>query len=201
MSKVVYFIRAGKDGPVKVGWSSDLKSRFRNIAQGLPDIAVLEVTIPGGRKLEKRIHWALHQSHRRLEWFNPTDEVRGLIIIAKAHGRPAVERWLDLRESAVEIRKPDFTETDDFDADILWLIRFAFKTAIERHGYEKVCEAVGRSYDCVNGYVNGRGIPTVVTMFGLAALDPGAVAPAFARAGDVPEWITNATYNDPVRAA
>lgn len=201
MSKVVYFIRAGKDGPVKIGWSSDLKARVRNISQGLPDAAVLEATIPGGRKLEKRIHGALHQSRRRLEWFNPTDEVRGLIIIAKAHGRPAVERWLALRESMVEVRRPDFTETDDFDADIRWLTRFAFKTAVERHGYPKVCEAVGLSYDCVNGYINGRGSPNIVAMFGLVGLDPGAVAPMFARAGDVPEWITNATYNDPVRAA
>lgn len=201
MGKVVYFIRAGKEGPVKVGWASNIKSRFRQIAQGLPDLAVLEATLPGGIELEKRIHRALHQSRRRLEWFNPTKEVSALIVVAKNLGLEAVERWLEVKEAEVQPRKPDFTESDDFDADIRWLIAFSFKSAVERHGYDVVCETVGKTYNCVNGYVNGRSVPDFLTGLRLADIDPGVLAPLFARAGDVPAWAQSDIPNNQVRAA
>jgi hypothetical protein len=71
---VVYFIRSGDAGAIKVGTTATLESRIRDLDCG-PEPLSLIGTVPGGRALEKSIHTALRPYRRRLEWFRPTPEV------------------------------------------------------------------------------------------------------------------------------
>ncbi len=186
---VVYFIRAGVDGPIKIGTAKNVTSRLKGIAGACPDRLSIIATIPGGRTLEQRIHRALHRSRRHFEWFNPTQEVRGLAIVAARLGLEAVERWLDRMEARITFPGVEFDLTGDKRRDIKWLISLAVKTAISRHGIDAVSEAMGRSADAIEYYRLGRRECTIVSLLGLALLDAGACAPIFAYSGGLPEWM------------
>lgn len=194
----VYFIRCGEDGPIKIGWSTDVSRRITEIAQGLPDPAILIAQIPGGRELEARLHRALTEYRRRNEWFHPVQEVRALSILAKTKGLPAVLRWLSIKEAAIVECPTDAPATDDFEADLRAMIALGFKFAIDRHGYPTVCKAVGRSRDAVGKYVSGKSIPSVEQLFKLIELDPGSMSPFMARCGDVPECMQSTPYPKPL---
>lgn len=66
----VYMIQAGKDGPVKIGWSANVLKRHLAIQPTLPVETIVIRLIDSDRWVE---HW-LHQkfTHVRLlgEWFN-----------------------------------------------------------------------------------------------------------------------------------
>ncbi len=192
--KQVYFIRAGKGGPVKIGYTTNLKRRFLDIGQGIPDEPILEATLPGGRELELKLHQALAEHRRRNEWFNPTQEVNGVVVLAAKHGLAPVIRWMDRKSAEVIVRDCPFEDTDDFESDLRSLAAFGFRTAVERHGYPAVCEAVGRTYDAVNKYVRGKSNPPITQVLELIRLDPGCMAPFMARCGDVPEFMQSTPY-------
>jgi transcriptional regulator with XRE-family HTH domain len=200
MSSVVYFFRLGKGGPVKIGFSGNLQRRVRAIAEGMPDHLVVEATVPGGRALERRLHLALHASRRRNEWFNPTPEVEAVVSMAKLKGLGPLLRWLACKETAVDARCFEFESTDDFEADIRALTAIAFRLAKARFGTARVAQQIGKSVDQVANYANGKALPGVVTLFNLAALDPGAVMPFFARCGEVPKWIAEEAARDAIEA-
>lgn len=67
---MIYFIRTGLDGPVKIGWSKNVPERQRIIQPTVPVELILLRTIDAERWVE---HW-LHQhfsSYRLLgEWFS-----------------------------------------------------------------------------------------------------------------------------------
>jgi len=74
---VVYFIRAGARGPIKIGSTSDLGKRLASLQTASPQRLQLVGAIPGGAELERAIHARL--SEFRIsggEWFGPAPEVR-----------------------------------------------------------------------------------------------------------------------------
>jgi len=181
MASVVYFIRLGKNGPVKIGYSANLKKRVRTIGMLMPDHLVVEATLPGGRELELRLHQALHASRRRNEWFNSTHDVNAVISIARMKGGDAIARWLDRKACERELRGPAVDATEDFSADIRFLTAMAFKLAVAKHGGDVVAEAVGKAWPTIKQYASGRIEPTAAAFLNLNQLDPGACAPLFAR--------------------
>lgn len=192
---IVYFIQAGKDGPIKIGTTTNLSKRVRAIAQGGPDVITVLASIPGGRSLEARLHRALHESRRRLEWFHPTPEVRALAILAASRGIDPVLRWLEVKERETTVREFDFSPSSDLKSDVRWLLKLAVRHAVERHGIEKVAASIGRSRDRVEAIMRGASMP-VECFIQLAVLDPGACAPVFARSGDIPQWIADGMTRD-----
>jgi DNA-binding XRE family transcriptional regulator len=67
---VVYFMRAGKDGPIKIGRAKDEAVRLKNLQTGHHTQLELVRTIPNAPlELEKLFH--VHFRHRRIrgEWF------------------------------------------------------------------------------------------------------------------------------------
>lgn len=196
---VVYFIQVGSDGPIKVGFTTNIEKRILGIRHGLPESAQLLATIPGGKKLEKAIHRGLSEYRMRGEWFRPAKEVLGLSIVAKKLGRPSVERWIEQKQQQVILRLPEMRRSNDFDQDIRWLVAFAFREAVARWGYSKVCTTLGKSRDAVEKYCAGISEPGVVSWFRLAVLDPGAALPFHARCGDVPEWLAAAVSEERLR--
>lgn len=72
---MIYFIRAGDDGPVKIGMARDVAARLASLrsAHWLP-LRVLR-TLEGGRLVERRLHRHYAASRLRGEWFSWHDSM------------------------------------------------------------------------------------------------------------------------------
>lgn len=72
----VYFLRAGDDGPVKIGFASDLNLRITEIQIGCPEpLSILRVIDDGGKTAERWLHKHFKDKRLRGEWFSFTDEM------------------------------------------------------------------------------------------------------------------------------
>jgi hypothetical protein len=177
----VYFIQAGQSGPIKIGIAIDVRKRLLALGCGSPEKLFLRATIPGGQKLERRLHRALRDHRLEGEWFSFAPLVRVTVAVAKLRGLEAIERFLDRMEAAPRKLVPSMkAESADFVADVKRLWAVAIKLAVERHGTDAVQEAldVNRAYfqQVRKGQISG-----VSKLLRLAALDPEACAPLFAR--------------------
>jgi hypothetical protein len=76
---VVYFVQAGEDGPVKIGFSSKfsgVRSRIDSIQTGCPWPLVVRRIIPvNGVSSERRLHDEFAQYRLSGEWFDPAGPV------------------------------------------------------------------------------------------------------------------------------
>lgn len=79
---MIYIIRRGDTDVVKIGFtgSGTAAQRVCNLQVGCPERLVLEASIPGDQRLEKRIHRHVANKHIRGEWFRLTKyDVKNLI--------------------------------------------------------------------------------------------------------------------------
>lgn len=78
---MIYFIRQGDDGPIKIGFTaqSDIKSRIASLQTGSSKPLKLLKKIRGDKEFEK--HWhSLFKNYRLTgEWFKPDDYVLSMI--------------------------------------------------------------------------------------------------------------------------
>ena len=81
---VVYFVQAGKSGPIKIGFATDLTKRIASLQTGCPDDLRLLAVVDGGREVERRMHNRVAGDRIRGEWFRPTAEV--LALVAEVSG-------------------------------------------------------------------------------------------------------------------
>lgn len=75
---VVYFIRQGSDGPVKIGWSLHPEARMADLQTSTPRKLVMLATIRGGRELEQKIHDYFKDHRIRGEWFDAEPVLKAL---------------------------------------------------------------------------------------------------------------------------
>jgi hypothetical protein len=75
----IYFIQQGKDGPVKIGISWEIKKRLRDISVSSPFNPVVLALIPGNREKEKQLHRKFKKEHLRGEWFKASDRLMEFI--------------------------------------------------------------------------------------------------------------------------
>lgn len=68
---VVYFI-GPHDGPVKVGFATDLRARFRHLRYMSPSPLHIWGYVAGSMDLEKAYHMRFAASRRHGEWFDRT---------------------------------------------------------------------------------------------------------------------------------
>ena len=68
---VVYFIRNGVQGRVKIGFSESHKVRMSSLQGATPDALTLIGTVPGNARLERTMHrkFDAQRIHPRREWF------------------------------------------------------------------------------------------------------------------------------------
>ena len=81
MTHYIYFIKAGIDGPIKIGHSKCNNVKERLIACQIGNHLTLKLlcTMDGTRKDEKRLHAQFAKYNIRGEWFYPNDELLKLI--------------------------------------------------------------------------------------------------------------------------
>lgn len=65
----VYWVQAGRNGLVKVGWADDVAKRIKQLQTGCPEIIILLRIENGERTLEATLHRYYRGKHHRAEWF------------------------------------------------------------------------------------------------------------------------------------
>lgn len=78
---VVYFARAGLDGPIKIGFSARFKTRIAQLRTSSFHDIVLLATISGSLQTEHELHQRFAAAHIRGEWFHPVPELLAYVAI------------------------------------------------------------------------------------------------------------------------
>jgi hypothetical protein len=76
-STVVYFVRAGDNGPIKIGQAANLKNRLADLQQAHWEKLV--VLASSGSLREREVHAKFRHLRIRGEWFQPADELVSFI--------------------------------------------------------------------------------------------------------------------------
>ena len=66
----IYMIRAGGDGPVKIGWTTNVERRLADLQTAHYEPLSIIRTIAGGQLMERWLHKYFAASKIRSEWFN-----------------------------------------------------------------------------------------------------------------------------------
>lgn len=78
--RFVYFIEAGKSGPIKIGVAFDIEARLRELQVGNSARLNLIVSIPGSHKDENRLHRRFKAECKGGEWFKAKGAVRDFAV-------------------------------------------------------------------------------------------------------------------------
>jgi len=70
-----YFVQKGDAGPVKIGYTANIKRRMQSLKQEHGKDCVLRATRPGGRHRECAYHFQFCEDCIEGEWFHPTDAI------------------------------------------------------------------------------------------------------------------------------
>ena len=93
MESGVYFVSAGCDGPIKIGYAKNVSKRIQRMQVDCPYELVIMAVLKGGRGLEKEIHRRFATCRIQGEWFKTTDELGDFI----ADRYPEDEHWFGKR--------------------------------------------------------------------------------------------------------
>lgn len=159
---VVYFIRCGNAGPIKVGTTSDLKARITALDVG-PERLCIIGTIPGGRALEKTIHAALRPYRKRSEWFRPVPEV--LSFIDRALADPTTV--LTMAGEYVAHRVGHLAEVRRDAETAVRAANWALDRICKREGGKVVADVAGVDDDQIRKYRRNQQHMTVTTFAAL----------------------------------
>lgn len=78
MDDICYFI-GSKNGPVKIGWTRDVKKRLRTLQTAHPFKLEILATTAGGEIAEARYHAKFADYRLEGEWFTPCQGIRAEI--------------------------------------------------------------------------------------------------------------------------
>ncbi len=76
---MIYFIRMGSNGPIKIGFSVEPKRRLRQLQTASPTRLLLLAVVPGELTDELAIHRRLRRYRGEGEWFENGAEVLSLL--------------------------------------------------------------------------------------------------------------------------
>lgn len=86
---MIYFIQS--EQYVKIGYTSNLKARYKKYVTENPNPVRLLGSIKGGMDIEKKLHKRFGEFKHNREWFHLNDTVRAMIIIAIEEGKDNIE--------------------------------------------------------------------------------------------------------------
>lgn len=75
----VYFIRRGDSGPVKIGFSANVRKRIRSLQTGSAEPLKLLAVAEGGEQTERFLHEQFARHRLEGEWFSPDASLLALI--------------------------------------------------------------------------------------------------------------------------
>ena len=83
LTNMIYAIRIGDDGPIKIGKGRNPENRLTNLQISSPFLLRLLASCNWHDSNETIIHHHLRNSYLRGEWFEPTDEVMKIVGMIK----------------------------------------------------------------------------------------------------------------------
>ncbi len=89
----VYFFYAESIGMMKIGVSSNIARRFRELRRSCPVDLVVYQVIEGDARVEFHCHNALAEFRERGEWFRATPELLEHVRSYEAGGYFEVDQW------------------------------------------------------------------------------------------------------------
>lgn len=103
----VYFIQSGNLGPIKIGYSNNVKKRLSALRSGSPyELSVIGI-IEGGREKEKELHEKFKEKRiaQNCEWFESCDEIIGFINSNKIKTEAALIKVRKFKKKAKKFSK------------------------------------------------------------------------------------------------
>ena len=82
-SYVVYFVRRGARGPIKIGKAIDVENRMSQLQNGNAEHLVLLGMIPGGDEKEREMHKRFAAYRMKGEWFRCAGELAEFVKTLK----------------------------------------------------------------------------------------------------------------------
>jgi hypothetical protein len=79
----VYYIGCKRTRMIKIGTSTNLTKRFRDLQAMSPTMLEVLAVEPGGRYLEHERHQHWNGAHERGEWFRGTKQLRAFIRVIR----------------------------------------------------------------------------------------------------------------------
>jgi Meiotically up-regulated gene 113 len=74
--RAVYFVQAGRRGPIKIGLAKDATKRVATLSGGHPVKLTIVGTTVGGRPMERFLHRRFATTRMNGEWFRPSRDLR-----------------------------------------------------------------------------------------------------------------------------
>jgi len=103
----VYFIRAGEDGPVKIGYAANVAARLATLQSAhFADLIVIR-EMPGKSQQEAWLHRYFREYRIRREWFRFCPEMLTIAVPSRLSAYRAVTDAL--KEAAIELMKQGMT--------------------------------------------------------------------------------------------
>jgi T5orf172 domain len=107
---MIYFIRAGQSGPVKIGYTEcAVEKRVACLQIGNPEPLRLLHVCSGGLDREQWIHRLFDHARVHGEWFAPCDELMNYIECLREHDRieddPALIQTVDDIPTLADVRQ------------------------------------------------------------------------------------------------
>lgn len=75
----IYFIQQGDSDLVKIGFTSNIQRRFRELQTASPYPLLLLGLMPGSKEVEKQIHGTFEHLRQKREWFKLNQELSNYI--------------------------------------------------------------------------------------------------------------------------
>jgi T5orf172 domain len=72
---VIYFVREGTDGHIKIGYAASVRKRLRTIQTGNPRPLTVLASVQGGYRHERFLQRRFKHLRIRGEWFRPDSEL------------------------------------------------------------------------------------------------------------------------------
>jgi DNA-binding XRE family transcriptional regulator len=153
----VYFIRAGEDGPIKIGHSNRPLHRLMELQVSHWQTLHLRGVLPGGEVEEAEIHSQFSHAHIRGEWHWPVSDLVAFMLAADA-----------APESAVVVRITGDGPSLGSRKLKAWLTETGTRQVT-------VAKCLIVSTASVNHWLSGRFRPSLATAYELESFTSGAV--------------------------
>lgn len=79
LKDIVYFVQAGDAGPIKIGFTGNVRDRFAALQLASPETLHLRAFTPGSRDTEREYHWTFRDYRIGGEWFSPVGSLLATI--------------------------------------------------------------------------------------------------------------------------
>lgn len=88
MRPVVYFARSGANGPIKIGFSANLRQRVAALETSAFEAITILAVVDGDRDLECSLHEQFSSFRLKREWFSASDELLAYIAELEPYVAP-----------------------------------------------------------------------------------------------------------------